>query len=408
MPEPASDSAALLHNRWQTELAERAAAGRLRELRPAAPVQVNLADNDYLGLAHDDAVKQAVRAALDSGPVSASSSPLVRGYSATHTALESALCSWHGFAAGLVWNTGFAANLAVLGTVAAPGDLIFADRLSHHSLISGILKSGAKFTRFPHNDLDALERLLDESAAQSNATPNRVRWVVTESVYSMDGDSPNLARLAELKRRYRFLWLLDEAHALGWYGPQGQGRAAEAGVAADVDILVGTFGKALGAMGAYSLFQDKILRNALINRAGEFIYSTYLSPLLAAAAHAALGRVTELAPRAENWRTQSRRFRAALRAHGWDAPDGDSPIVPVPIGDDRAVVALGQRLLECGFAVGAIRPPTVPEGTARLRLSLKSTTAWSDLETLLHELDAWRSENLTHTSPRSSTAAHQQ
>jgi len=402
MSEPSPDSAALLRARWQTELADRAAAGRLRELRPAAPVRVNLADNDYLNLAHDESVKQAVRAALDAGPVSASSSPLVRGYSATHAALETALCGWHGFPAGLVWNTGFAANQAVLGALAAPSDLILADRLSHHSLISGILKSGAKFTRFPHNDLDALERLLAETAS-----PGRVRWVVTESVYSMDGDSPNLLRLAELKRRHGFLWLLDEAHALGWYGPRGQGRAAEAGVAADVDVLVGTFGKALGAMGAYSLFHDKILREALVNRAGEFIYSTYLSPLLAAAAHAALKRVIDLAPRAENWRAQSRRFRAALRAHGWEVPDGDSPIVPVLIGEDQAVVTLGQRLLERGFAVGAIRPPTVPEGTARLRLSLKSTTAWSDLESLLHEFDAWRAENSASLSPPSSAASSQ-
>ena len=403
MPEPSSDSAALLHARAQTDLADRAAAGRLRELRPAAPVRVNLADNDYLSLAHDPAIKNAVRAALDTNPVSAASSPLVRGYSEAHAALETALCAWHGFSAGLIWNTGFTANQAILGTLAAPGDLILADRLSHHSLISGILKSGAKFTRFPHNDLDALERLLEESAA-----PARVRWVVAESVYSMDGDSPNLARLSELKRRHRFLWLLDEAHALGWYGPRGQGRAAEAGVAADVDILVGTFGKALGAMGAYSLFHDKIFRDALINRAGEFIYSTYLSPLLAAAAHAALGRVTELAPRSENWRAQSRRFRASLRARGWDVPDGDSPIVPVLIGDDQAVVALGQRLLERSFAVGAIRPPTVPAGTARLRLSLKSTTPWSDLEALISELDSWRAENSAHTSSHSSTAARQQ
>ncbi|MGA2053493.1 MAG: 8-amino-7-oxononanoate synthase [Opitutales bacterium] len=402
MPEPSSNSADLLRARWQPALDERAAAGRLRELRPAAPVRVNLADNDYLGLAEDPAVKNAVRAALDAGPVSASSSPLVRGYAGVHAVLESALCAWHGFPAGLVWNTGFTANQAVLGTLAAPGDLIFADRLAHHSLLAGILKSGAKFTRFPHNDLDALERLLDETAASG-----RVRWVVTESVYSMDGDSPDFHRLAALRRRHGFLWMLDEAHALGWYGPRGEGRAAETGVTADVDILVGTLGKALGAMGAYSLFRDPTLRGALINRSGEFIYSTYLSPLLAAAALAALERVRELAPQSENWRIQSRRFRAALQAQGWQTPFGDSPIVPVLIGEDAAVISLGRRLLERGFAVGAIRPPTVPVGTARLRLSLKSTSAWADLESLLHELDAWRREN-TPISPSSAPLVYSQ
>jgi 8-amino-7-oxononanoate synthase len=392
MPDVSADSATLLRARWQAELAERTAAGRLRELRLPAPARVNLADNDYLGLAHDPAVKSAVQGALASGPVSASSSPLVRGYTDIHAALESALCAWHGFSSGLLWNTGFTANQAVLGTLAAPGDLIFADRLVHHSLLAGLLKSGAKFTRFPHNDLAALERLLDESADRQSACTG-VRWVVTESVYSMDGDSPDLARLAALKRRHGFLWLLDEAHALGWYGPHGQGRAAEIGVAADVDVLVGTFGKALGAMGAYSLFHDTTLRSALVNRSGEFIYSTYLSPLLAAAAQAALGRVRELAPRAESWRAQSRRFRAALQAAGWDVPAGDSPIVPVVIGADHDVDVLGRRLAARGFAVGAIRPPTVPAGTARLRLSLKSTTAWSDLEALVAELTAWRAEN---------------
>jgi 8-amino-7-oxononanoate synthase len=386
---PASDhSASLLRARVRTDLEARAAQGRRRELRVAAPVRLNLADNDYFGLADDPGVKQAVRAALAAGPVSASSSPLVRGYTAAHAALEAALCAWHGFPSGLVWNTGFTANQGALGTLAQPGDLIFADRLAHHSLLSGILKSGAKFTRFPHNDLAALEHLLEQTA-----NSGRVRWVVTESVYSMDGDSPDFARLAELKHRHGFLWYLDEAHALGWYGPHGQGRAAAAGVAGEVDILVGTLGKALGAMGAYTLFRDELCREALVNHAGEFIYSTYLSPLLAAAALAALEIIRTHAGEAERGRAQSRRLRAALRARGWATPDGDSPIVPVPIGDDEAATALGRHLLTRGIAVGAIRPPTVPAGTARLRLSLKINTTWPDLESLLDELDSWRTAN---------------
>jgi len=385
MPPPPQNSPALLQARAQIELIERTAKGRRRELRVAEPLLVNLADNDYLGLANDAAVKAAVRAALASGPVSASSSPLVRGYQEEHARLETTLREWHGFPSGLVWNSGFAANQAVLGTLAKPGDMIFADRLVHHSLIAGILKSGAKFTRFPHNDLEALEILL-----RDNVQPGGARWVVTESVFSMDGDSPDLARLAEMKRRHGFIWLLDEAHALGWYGPQGQGRAAEFGVTGEVDILIGTLGKALGAMGAYSLFQEPLLRETLINQAGEFIYSTYLSPLLAAAANAAIGRVKEMAPQAEAWRAQSRRLREHLQAHGWQTAPGDSPIVPVAMGNDAEVVKLGGYLREQGFAVGAIRPPTVPEGTARLRLSLKAHTSWKDLEKLTEAMDARR------------------
>lgn len=380
-----ANSASHLSVRVRKELDERMAKNRLRELRVSTPVRVNLADNDYLGLAQHEAVKNAVHAALLAGAVSASSSPLVRGYQEIHAKLEKLLCAWHGFPNGLIWNSGFAANQAVLGTLAKPGDIILADRLVHHSLIAGILKSKAKFRRFAHNDLVALEKLLKE-----NTRAGQVVWVVTESVYSMDGDSPDLVQLADLKRRFGFIWMLDEAHALGWYGPQGQGRAVEMGVAGSADILVGTLGKALGSMGAYTLFRDPQLREVLINEAGEFIYSTYLSPLLAAAATAAIGCASEMTPQAEQWRVQSKKFRKELVMQRWNTPDGDSPIVPVLIGPDEHVVGLGRYLAERGFAVGTIRPPTVPEGTARLRLSLKATTTWAELESLISTMNDWR------------------
>lgn len=379
------DSPARLRARLRADLAARGEAGRLRTLRVAAPVRVNLADNDYLGLATDPAVLAAARTALENGPLSASSSPLVRGYQSHHAALEKALCAWHGFSHGLIWNSGFSANQAILGTLVSPGDLILADRLVHHSLIAGILKSGATFTRVAHNDLDALDTQLRKPHAK-----HRIRWVVTESVYSMDGDGPDLARLAALKRQHGFVWMLDEAHALGWYGPQGQGCAASSGVVKDVDVFIGTLGKALGGMGAYALFHDHALRESLINHAGEFIYSTYLAPPLAAAATVAIERARMRAGESAAWRDQSHRFREALRQRGWNAPPGDSPIVPIIIGTDAAVLALGQHLLQCGFAVGAIRPPTVPENTARLRISLKADTIWEDLDALMREMERWR------------------
>lgn len=389
-PGPRSDHGAPAASSWldrcRGELAERDRKSIRRRLRVASPrpSDLNLADNDYLELAEDPAVIAAAsgEAARRS---SASAAPLISGWREPHERLVRELTAWHGIGHGLLWSSGYAANSAVLGTLPRRGDLILADRLIHHSLIAGALRSGAQVRRYAHLDLDQLERLLREG----NAAGRQV-FVVTESVYSMDGDYPDLGRLAELRRAFGFCWMLDEAHGVGWYGPQGAGLARRAGVQGEVDVLVGTLGKALASGGAYTLFQEEAARDHLVNFAGEFVYSTSLPPANAAAAGAAVRRIRELAADQPIWQAASRDFRARLRAAGWNAPEGDSPILPVRLDDEESAVSLAAALRAAGIWVGAVRPPTVPVGTSRLRISIKRSFGSGDAERVLAAMEAWR------------------
>lgn len=334
----------------------------------------DLSGNDYLRLSRHPQVVAAAVSALGKWGVSSSGSPLISGYTSAHRELEERLCTWSGFGHGLVWNTGYAANQAVLSTLPQRGDIVLADRLIHNSMVAGLVHSGARLQRYRHCDIGHLEALLAQYA-----TGGRQVFVVTESVFSMDGDYPDLRHMAALKERYGFFWIVDEAHALGWYGTRGSGLAEHCGVAAAVDVLVGTLGKGLGAMGAYTLFHDASLRAYLINFAGEFIYSTYLAPACAAAASAAVD-IVEAGGAAERARLHalSRSVREILPG----APDGDSPIVPVLIGGAVQTLAIAERLRVGGFSVGAVRPPTVPEGGSRLRLSLHAQLTAKNIATL--------------------------
>ena len=377
-------SASEVKKRIRADLDGRAARGLRRELKTwEEPIGwLNLADNDYLGLARDPALAEAAAEAASRHGCSASASPLISGYRSAHRELERELLDWHHFPAGMLWNTGFAANQAVLAGLPRKGDLVLADRLIHHSMVRGILRSGARLVRFRHNDLGHLESLLD-----NHAGTGRVVFVVTESVYSMDGDVPDLVALAALREKHGFFWILDEAHALGWHG---SGLAAERGVAGSVDLLVGTLGKGLGAHGAHTLFQDAALRDYFANFAGEFIYSTYLSPVVAAAATAGVRRARELAPQQPTWIAECRRVRSDLREAGFAVPDGDSPIIPVPVGGADEVMAVADFLRAQKILAGAIRPPTVPAGESRLRISWKRTYGKLERQRLTEALCAWQ------------------
>ena len=357
-----------LLQRLRQSLAQREGSSLRRKLtaRASSDKRVNLADNDYLGLSRDPAVIAAGVAALQEWGASASASPLVTGYTEIHQKLEQTLAAWQGYAHGLVMNTGFAANSAVLGGLPKKGDVILADRLVHASMLDGIMASGARLRRFAHNDLDALELMLHEEPPLDG-----VIFVVTESVYSMDGDSPDLKRLASLRKRFGFCWVLDEAHATGWYGATGSGLQEAHGVFAAADIVVGTLGKGLGSQGAYVLSHAPEVRDALINFAGEFVYSTYLAPSCAAAALAALGRVKAMSAERAELAALSQAWRDGLVEAGFAVPSGDSPIIPLILGDSDVTLEYATALRAAGFMVSAIRPPTVPVRTGRIRISLR-------------------------------------
>ena len=357
-----------LLQRLRQSLAQREGSSLRRKLtaRASADTRVNLADNDYLGLSRDPAVVAAGVAALQEWGASSSASPLVTGYTEIHQQLEQTLAAWQGYAHGLVMNTGFSANSAVLGGLPKKGDLILADRLVHASMLDGIMASGARLRRFAHNDLDALELMLHEEPALDG-----VIFVVTESVYSMDGDSPDLKRLASLRKRFGFCWVLDEAHATGWYGATGSGLQEEQGAFAAADIVVGTLGKGLGSQGAYVLSHAPEVRDALINFAGEFVYSTYLAPSCAAAALAAVERVKGMSAERADLQALSHAWRDGLVEAGFAVPSGDSPIIPLILGDSDVTLKYATALRAAGFMVSAIRPPTVPVRTGRIRISLR-------------------------------------
>ena len=357
-------------------LAERRATGMLRELREHDPAlgELNLANNDYLGLSHHSKVVAAARQSLDEFGCSASASPLVTGWLPVHRKLEETVCEWHDFPSGLVWTSGFQANRAILGLLPQKGDLVLADRLIHRSMIAGILESRAQFRRYRHLDLNHLSDLLERESARFDRV-----FVVTESVFSMDGDAPDLERMSELKTQYGFIWMVDEAHALGWYGSNGSGLAETTGVGKSIDIFIGTLGKALGSQGAYTLFRDESFREYLINYSEDFVYSTYLAPAAAGAAIAAVEEVRGLASVRPNWLSGSRLFRKILQGCNLEIPDGDSPVVPVLLGDEDRTHKAYQNLKAEGILTGYIRPPTVPRNTGRLRISLKSDLEFEKL-----------------------------
>lgn len=357
-----------LNARIDDELALRASQGMERSLRVFfdEETQLNLANNDYLELAKNPEVIRAGQKALERWGGSASASPLVTGYGEAHEALLNKLFGWYRIPFGMLWNTGYAANHAVLSQLPSRGDLVLADRLIHNSMIQGILASGARLIRYDHCDMKHLSDLLNQHAQRFEQV-----FVVTESVFSMDGDYPDLRGIAELKDKHDFFWVLDEAHAIGWFGDRGCGVAEAAGVMGEVDALIGTLGKGLGSMGAFALFRQERYVRYLIQTAGEFIYSTYLSPVCAAMADKAIDLVSRMQKQRKVAHRQSMQFRKSLLELGLNVPVGDSPVVPVLLNEPAATLSVARQLEEWGVRVGAIRPPTVPVGGSRLRLSLK-------------------------------------
>lgn len=332
---------------------------------------LNLSSNDYLSLAGDPRLVRAAQAALDEAGTGASGSRLITGTLRAHVALERALADWMQRPGVRLFNSGYAANLGVLTTLLRPGDVVLSDALNHASIIDGCRLSRAEIAVYPHGDVVALEDRLRALASR----PGR-KLVVTESLFSMDGDIVDLATIAALCRRYDAALVVDEAHAIGVHGPEGRGLAAAAGV--EPDVVVGTFGKAFGSAGAFAV-SSAAVADLLWNRARSLVFSTATPASIPAATLAAL-EVVRSAEGLERRRTlaeNARQLRSLVPAAG-GAPE--SAIAPILVGDDREVMRLSQQLLEERVFVQGIRPPTVPPGTARLRVSLSAGHTKAQLE----------------------------
>lgn len=326
---------------------------------------LNLSANDYLGLSQHPAIVEAMREALLEEGLGAGASRLVTGNRKAYAKLEEAIAKWQNCEAALVFGSGYMANAGVIRSVVGRGDVVFSDQLNHASIVDGILMSRAELVRYCHQDMEHLEAMLHKHRDK------RRKLIVTDAVFSMDGDQARLHELKLLKHEYRAMLMVDEAHSGGIYGRHGEGLCHELGVKDEVDIHIGTFSKAFGAYGAY-VCGGRTLIDYLVNKARPLIYSTAMPPALLAGIAQALVLVKQDHWRRERLGSAVRFFRSSLKKSGFLIPEGDSPIVPIIIGDNETALRFSAALEENGIAAVAIRPPTVPEGTARIRFSLSA------------------------------------
>jgi 8-amino-7-oxononanoate synthase len=337
---------------------------------------LNFASNDYLNLARDPVVIAAARSALDEFGVGASASALVSGRTRWHAALEERLARFESQPAAVLFPTGFAANVATICALASEGDAIFSDRLNHASLIDGCRLSRARLAVYGHDGLAGLEKGLKSCSATGR------RLIVTDSVFGMDGTLAPLHELCALAERFDAMLVVDEAHATGVFGENGRGVAEHLGVEHRVTVLVGTLSKAIGALGGFVVGPQPLI-DWLWNRARTQIYSTALPPCLCAAAAAAVDMIQAEPGRRRNLLQRSGEFRRQIADLGIESvANSTGPIVPIILQTPGRAVQTARQLEDEGFLVAAIRPPTVPEGTSRLRISLTSAHQPADLERL--------------------------
>ena len=361
------------------DLALRTASHQLRARRIVEPISstrvrigaaeyVNFASNNYLGLTHHPRVLAAAERSLRIDGLGSGAAGLITGYSHRHASAEQAIASWKGSVDAVLLPSGYQANHAAVQTLAAMGEKrggtrFLIDKLAHASLLDAVRGTSAPFRVFPHNHLAKLERLLSDSPA------DQLQVVITESIFSMDGDAADLAGLAALKGRRPFVLLLDEAHGSGVYGPAGAGYAAELGMQEAVDVTVLTLSKSLGAVGG-AVCGSRGFCAAVVNYGRAFIYSTALPPMIAAAATEAIAVLRDEPDRQRRVRDRARHMRQTLAGLGLAVLPGDSPIVPIILGEEARALEASKRLLDAGFLVPAVRPPTVPRGASRLRVTL--------------------------------------
>ncbi len=361
-----------------TEIAERLAElerlGLSRRLRmisgPQGPTVLLdgkpvllLCSNNYLGLADHPKVREAAADAAMRWGVGAGASRLVSGSMTIHRRLEERLASFEGSESCVLFGSGYLANIGVIGALAGSEDVIFSDELNHASIVDGCRLSRAEVVIYRHRDIEHLDWCLRRHGERRAG-----RLIVTDTVFSMDGDIAPLAHIAELAQIYGARIVVDEAHATGNVGPEGRGAVAAAGLEGEIDVVIGTLGKALGSYGAYACASTETIQY-LINTARPLIFSTAPGPPAVAGALAALELLVERPHRVDRLRSNARALRRGLAEEGFSVADGEMHIVPLVIGEERDAMALCQQAIERGVFAQAIRPPTVPEGTSRLRLT---------------------------------------
>jgi 8-amino-7-oxononanoate synthase len=370
-----------IRERMSEELAELRGQSQFRELEILHGV--NLSSNDYLGLATRAEFKQAVLDAVSHAEsMGSTGSRLLSGNAREWDELESEFAQFAGTESALYFGSGYAANVGLLSSILKSGDIVFSDECNHASLIDGMRLSGAKKIIYPHLDLDFLAKALAEHRGSGGA-----KVIATESLFSMEGDFAPFDQLLRLARAHGAELVIDEAHAIGVYGPQGRGLAAQHGIEREVFAIVHTCGKALASMGAF-VCGGATLKRFLINRARTFIFTTAAPPYLAAQVRAALAFVRTADSERAHLQRISTELRAALATRGLRTGKGSSHIVPVLLGSNEMALHMAEKLRSNGFAVKAIRPPTVPVGTPRVRISLTSNISLAQVSQLVSAIAA--------------------
>lgn len=332
---------------------------------------LNLSSNNYLNIADNQAITQEFLDNVGNRySFGSASARLLTGTLPVYQELEELLSSLYGKESALLYNSGYHANVGISSALNQKGDVVFSDKLNHASIIDGMRLSDGKFFRFPHNDMHALEKLLERERKNFNNA-----FIITESVFSMDGDIEDLKKIVELKKKYNCIMIIDEAHAFGVFGEKGLGVAEELGIIDDVDLLVGTFGKAIGSMGAF-VTGSKTMIDFLINKSRSFIFSTALPPInIAFSKWIIETQISKTAQKRKNMLNLAKKFGS------------QSHIIPVVIGENKDTVDLCEVLFHNGYFTLPIRPPTVPVGTSRLRLSLTADIREDELQTLKEKID---------------------
>ena len=332
---------------------------------------LNLSSNNYLNIADNQAITQEFLDNVGNRySFGSASARLLTGTLPVYQELEDLLSSLYGKESALLYNSGYHANVGISSALNQKGDVVFSDKLNHASIIDGMRLSDGKFFRFPHNDMHDLEKLLERERKNFNNA-----FIITESVFSMDGDIEDLKKIVELKKKYNCIMIIDEAHAFGVFGENGLGVAEELGIIDDVDLLVGTFGKAIGSMGAF-VTGSKTMIDFLINKSRSFIFSTALPPInIAFSKWIIETQISKTAQKRKNMLNLAKKFGS------------QSHIIPDVIGENKDTVDLCEVLFHNGYFTLPIRPPTVPVGTSRLRLSLTADIREEELQTLKEKID---------------------